>query len=160
MISWLSGTIKHKNVKTITLNVNGVGYEIFVSRPILEKIKIDEQKDFFCYLKVSENAMELYGFETQEEKSFTGKVRDLISMGKSLKCTWVDDSDNSSVGYIKNKSYYGEVKQAGKDGHVIIKDNCMWSWSLEEKQGVKMCFDVEEGEDLWKDWKEQMKELR
>ncbi|MBU1126800.1 MAG: hypothetical protein ABIH88_02505 [Patescibacteria group bacterium] len=86
----------------------------------------------------------------QEEKSFTGKVRDLISMGKSLKCTWVDDSDNSSVGYIKNKSYYGEVKQEGKDGFIIIKDNCMWSWEKGEATGFKMCFEPEESEEgLW-----------
>lgn len=70
MISFLSGTIKFKSAKTITLDVNGIGYEIFVTQPVLEKIKVDEQKEFFCYLKVAENVMELYGFLTQDEKSF------------------------------------------------------------------------------------------
>lgn len=70
MISHLSGTIKYKNIKSITLIVNGVGYEIFVSQPILEKLKIGENKEFFTHLHVREDVMELYGFLTQDEKKF------------------------------------------------------------------------------------------
>ena len=44
MISWLSGTIKHKNSKTITLDVNGVGYEIAMTQPVLEKIKLGDKR--------------------------------------------------------------------------------------------------------------------
>ncbi len=70
MISYLSGTIKYKNNKNVTLDVNGVGYKIFVTQPLLKKIKIGEQKEFFCHLYVREDAMDLYGFETQAEKNF------------------------------------------------------------------------------------------
>jgi len=70
MISSLSGKIKYKGLKSITLDVNGVGYEIFVIQPVLEKIKIGEAKEFFCYLYVREDAMTLYGFLTADEKSF------------------------------------------------------------------------------------------
>jgi len=70
MISYLSGIIKFKNSKSITLDVQGVGYELFLSLPALEKIKIGEQKDFFTHLYVREESMELYGFESQEEKKF------------------------------------------------------------------------------------------
>ena len=70
MISYLSGTIKHKNAKSVTLNVNGVGYEIYVSQPVLEKIKTDEKKEFFTHLYVREDAMNLYGFESLDEKKF------------------------------------------------------------------------------------------
>jgi hypothetical protein len=84
------------------------------------------------------------------EKGFTGKVRDLLTLGQSLKCTWVDDSQNSSVGYIKNQAYYGEVKQEGKDSYIIIKDDCMWSWEKGQSEGIKMCFEPLEGEEgLW-----------
>jgi len=70
MISCLSGTIKYKNTKSITLDVNGVGYEIFVTQLVLDKIKIEEKKEFFCYLYVREDALNLYGFLSQDEKKF------------------------------------------------------------------------------------------
>lgn len=70
MISFLSGTIKYKNIKTITLDVNSVGYEIALIQPTMEKIKIGEHKELFCHLHVREDSMELYGFEKSEEKKF------------------------------------------------------------------------------------------
>jgi len=70
MISHLKGTIKYKNEKSVALDVGGVGYEIFICLPALEKIKIGEEKEFFTHLYIREDAMELYGFETQEEKRF------------------------------------------------------------------------------------------
>lgn len=70
MISYLIGAIKYKNSRSLTLNVNNVGYEIFASEPVLEKAKIDEEKEFFIHTYVREDALNLYGFETQEEKKF------------------------------------------------------------------------------------------
>jgi len=70
MISFLSGTIKNKNSKTITLDVNGVGYEIAMTQPVLEKIKVNDKKEIFCYLYVREDALDLYGFNLPEEKKF------------------------------------------------------------------------------------------
>ena len=90
--------------------------------------------------------------ETKESGNFAGQLKDMVMRNVPLKCTFADVEGNSGVGYVKSKKYYGEVTGDGKTSYVIMVDNCMWSWSLEEKQGVKMCFDVEEGEDLWKDW--------
>jgi len=70
MISYLSGKIKYKNDKALTLDVNNVGYEIFVTEPVLEKIKIDTEKEFFISTYIREDAFNLYGFESQEEKRF------------------------------------------------------------------------------------------
>ncbi len=65
-----------------------------------------------------------------------------------MKCTW-STGDFSATGYIKGGKYYTEVMQQGKPGFMIMKDNCMWTWAKEEKQGVKMCFDPTEAEDMW-----------
>jgi Holliday junction DNA helicase RuvA len=70
MISFLAGTIKQKNAKSVTLAVAGVGYEIFLGQLALEKIKIGEEREFFCHLHVREDAMELYGFASADEKKF------------------------------------------------------------------------------------------
>lgn len=70
MIAHLSGQIKFKTLKTIILDVGGVGYELRVGQPVLERLKTGEQKDFFTHLHVREDVMELYGFETEAEKKF------------------------------------------------------------------------------------------
>ena len=70
MISNLSGTIKYKNDKTVILDVSGVGYEIAMTQPALEKIKVGSQEEIFCHLYVREDALALYGFVIPEEKKF------------------------------------------------------------------------------------------
>ena len=70
MISYLFGKIKYKSSKSLTLDVNSVGYEIFVKPTVLESLKINEEKSFFTHLHVREDVLQLYGFESIEEKSF------------------------------------------------------------------------------------------
>ncbi len=88
----------------------------------------------------------------KEGESFSGKLKDMVMRNVPLKCTYNDGEGNSGVGYVKNKKYYGEITTKDGTAYVVMADNCMWSWSEKEDQGIKMCFDVEEGEDLWEDW--------
>lgn len=67
MISYLKGTIQWRNESSVVAVVNNVGYEVFLSKPSLEKIKSGEEKEFFCHEYLRENARELYGFLTKEE---------------------------------------------------------------------------------------------
>jgi hypothetical protein len=82
----------------------------------------------------------------KEGEAFTGKLKELLGLGQALKCTWQHEG-SSGTGYIKANQYYGEIISEGGEGYVIIKNNCMWTWSKEEKQGVKMCFEPEKGEE-------------
>jgi holliday junction DNA helicase RuvA len=70
MISYLKGTILFKDKKSITLDVSGIGYRIFVREFLLEHAQKEEQKEFFTFLYVREDILDLYGFETLEEKDF------------------------------------------------------------------------------------------
>ncbi|HPI67082.1 MAG TPA: Holliday junction branch migration protein RuvA [bacterium] len=81
MISLLTGTVKHKNERSLILEVNSVGYEIFVPTIILEKTKIDEMLILFTHLHVREDALELYGFTTVEEKIFFNLLISVSGVG-------------------------------------------------------------------------------
>lgn len=81
MISYLSGKIKHKNDKFIILDVNGVGYQVFVSPMTLETIGKNEKVELFTKLFVREDAMELYGFLTQEDLTFFEQLLTVTSVG-------------------------------------------------------------------------------
>ncbi len=66
MISYLKGKIILKTGKFIVLDVNGVGYKVFLSKKTLTGIA-DEEISLFCHLVVRENILDLYGFLTPEE---------------------------------------------------------------------------------------------
>ncbi len=69
MIGHLKGTIIHQDLKSIILDVAGVGYKIYTNTAALEN---DPRKnhEFWTYLAVRETALDLYGFPNQEELSF------------------------------------------------------------------------------------------
>lgn len=82
MINYLSGKIIYKAEKFVILDVNGVGYKVFVSASTLLKIPKEEQpRKFFCYLNVKENGLDLYGFLTMGELDFFELLNDIQGIG-------------------------------------------------------------------------------
>jgi hypothetical protein len=87
----------------------------------------------------------------ESKEGLSGTIKELIGLGKSLKCTWNKDENFNSVGYIKGNKYYGEIERLDGEnnkttGFIIIKDECMWSWEKNKAEGIKMCFDTSEME--------------
>ena len=81
-------------------------------------------------------------------EAFVGQLKDAVARGVPMKCTY-KVGDIEAEGYLKGKNWRGEFYQDGKKGYVIMKEDCMWSWSDSESQGIKMCFDPEEMEEAW-----------
>jgi len=68
MISYLSGKIIQKNKNSLViLTTGGVGYKVNVESG---KWNVKDNISLYTYLKISENSMDLYGFEIVEEKQF------------------------------------------------------------------------------------------
>lgn len=81
----------------LILEVNGIGYEVFVSKRIMESIPPKESSvntedpteqaesgqnlNLFCYLDVGERSLKLYGFRTFEELEFFKLVRGISGVG-------------------------------------------------------------------------------
>lgn len=68
MIAHLKGKIEEKFGNALILDVHGVGYEIMVPTPDFESVKLGEERKFFAYHQVRENAEELYGFSSLSAK--------------------------------------------------------------------------------------------
>lgn len=69
MIGYLKGTLIHSDTKSIILDVSGVGYKIFTNTTMLDSEK-SKTLEFWTYLAVRENALDLYGFRTKNELEF------------------------------------------------------------------------------------------
>jgi Holliday junction DNA helicase RuvA len=62
MIAHLRGKIEEKFDSALIIDVNGVGYEVMVPMSDFEAVNLGEERKFYTYHQVRENAEELYGF--------------------------------------------------------------------------------------------------
>lgn len=68
MIYSLFGKLIVKKQGFAVVEVNGIGFKIFVSSETARKLpKINERIFLFCYTSVKQNGIELYGFLTEKE---------------------------------------------------------------------------------------------
>jgi len=69
MIAQLQGQLLHKSPTRVLLDVNGVGYEILVPLSTFEKLgEVGDRVSVLTHLHVREDALQLFGFATQDEK--------------------------------------------------------------------------------------------
>lgn len=68
MIAHIEGKIVEKFSNSIIVDVHGVGYEITIPTPDFENANLNEERKFFTYHSIRENAEELYGFSSLTAK--------------------------------------------------------------------------------------------
>ena len=77
MIAFVKGKLVHKEATHVVIDVNGVGYHVFISLATFGKIKDEEACQLFTYFHVKEDIQALYGFLNENDKLF---FMDLISV--------------------------------------------------------------------------------
>ncbi|MGA3244542.1 MAG: Holliday junction branch migration protein RuvA [Bacteroidota bacterium] len=69
MIASLTGILKVKNPTEIVLDVHGVGYAVTIPLSTFEKLgEVGSSATILTYLHVREDAIQLFGFATDEER--------------------------------------------------------------------------------------------
>lgn len=66
MIATLSGTVRHKDVNFVVLDVSGVGYKVSVTTDVAFEATLSQPLFLWTYLAVRETALDLYGFLDKE----------------------------------------------------------------------------------------------
>lgn len=67
MIGFLRGKVNSLRAESCLLDVQGVGYRVFISAATRGQLRTGEEALLFTYLSVREDALVLYGFSRQEE---------------------------------------------------------------------------------------------
>lgn len=67
MIGYLRGTVAFLHTDTCLLDVNGVGYRVYISDATRRNLAKGKEAQLFTYLSVREDALQLYGFRTEQE---------------------------------------------------------------------------------------------
>ncbi len=68
MLDFLRGNSVRKNDKGVVLDVQGVGFFIFLTKETLNSIEIGKEYSFFTYFSVKEDCFEIYGFRDERER--------------------------------------------------------------------------------------------
>ena len=67
MIAYLKGKLVIKSVDYIVIDVQGIGYKVYMSKTAIDKLEEEKEIKVYTYLKVREDDMSLFGFNTLEE---------------------------------------------------------------------------------------------
>lgn len=68
MFAYIKGSLEMKSSNYIVVDINGLGYKIFMSQNNIDSIgEINDVVKVFTYVKVREDDISIYGFKTQEQ---------------------------------------------------------------------------------------------
>ena len=70
MIATITGKVQSKHIDSLVLDVQGLGFEVTVTRSILSEAEPGDVIFLYTYLVVRQDLLALYGFRNQEEKQF------------------------------------------------------------------------------------------
>ena len=85
MIAYLKGKIKHKETNQVILDVGGVGYCVWI--PLSTFLKIGDPGDtaeLIVHTHMTDSALLLYGFCSEEEKSLFQKLISISGIGPKI----------------------------------------------------------------------------
>lgn len=69
MINFIRGILREKDYESITVECNGVGFQIYVTKSCMISLPaIEEEVKIYTYMHVREDELSLYGFVSPEEK--------------------------------------------------------------------------------------------
>lgn len=84
MIATLRGEIAQIEETALILEVGGVGLRVFVPAPVRAKLKVGETGFLFTHLVVREDALTLYGFESQADRDLFNMLLGVDGVGPKV----------------------------------------------------------------------------
>ena len=119
MYAFISGILEEKGNNFVVINANGVGYEIGVSSNTIDNLPAEgSEVKIYTYLAVREDAMQLYGFLTRDEKQLFLDLITVSGVGPKMAITILSSinvHDLSVALYNKDVSLISKIKGVGKN---------------------------------------------
>ena len=99
MIARLSGTYSGINLNQCIVDVNGVGYLVFIPVGTAEKLKAQEGEKITLaiHTSVREDAIQLYGFKNTQDKSVFSKLVSVSGIGPKIGLAILSDMSASQI---------------------------------------------------------------
>lgn len=84
MIVSLTGVVAGRDDRSITLDVHGVGFRVFVHTGALQSIELQSNLTVVTHMRIREDAMELYGFLKLPELKLFEKLLTVSGVGPKM----------------------------------------------------------------------------
>lgn len=108
MITYLDGIVTHKDPTQVWLDLNGVGYELFIPLSTYERLpRLNERVKLLTHFHVREDAQTLYGFYSSEEKDLFLKLIAISGIGPKMAITILSGATPTQ---FKSRIVAGDVK--------------------------------------------------
>lgn len=142
MIAHLKGKVEEKYGNFLVLDVNGVGYEVAVTKLDFDGVMLNEERKFYTYHQVRENAEELYGFSSLAAKKIFELLISVQGIGPKAAIAILSLAEaeevrnaiaNADAGFIAKASGVGK-----KSAERVIVD-------LRDKVGIPSRYGTAEG---------------
>ncbi len=100
MISYLKGEVIKKGINCIVLNINNVGYKVFVNESFLADLEKGNEIETYTHQHVREDSLDLYGFASEAQLDFFELLISISGIGPksglaALAIASVDDLKNT-----------------------------------------------------------------
>jgi Holliday junction DNA helicase RuvA len=118
MIGYIEGTVIENSERGIVvLTKSGIGYLVSINRTTLEKAKVDTEIALWIHTVVREDALDLYGFYTEEELRFFKMLTTVSGIGPKSACNILSLADLKTIIHAiqgGDASYLTKVSGIGK----------------------------------------------
>ncbi|MCI9280253.1 MAG: Holliday junction branch migration protein RuvA [Bacilli bacterium] len=82
MFSFIKGKIKETEKNYVTIENNGIGFQIFVANPF--SYPIESEQTIYIYPHIREDEFSLYGFNSMEEKELFLRLINVKGLGPKM----------------------------------------------------------------------------
>jgi Holliday junction DNA helicase RuvA len=117
MIASISGKVIQLTKETVIIDINGIGFEVFVPKSLLSDTKKGDLLYLYTYMLVREDNISLFGFTSLEEKQLFLEFLAVGGVGPKLSLSILSSLsiDNIRAAILSEKpDYFSRVPGIGK----------------------------------------------
>jgi len=134
MISYVKGILDHKEPGHVIIDVSGLGYEVFIPLSTYEKLPaLGNQVKLHTHHHIREDAMQLYGFISQEEKDTFALLMTISGVGAKVALSVLSAV---SVDEFRRSVAQGDMKSLTKIPGIGKKSAERMMLELKDKVGM------------------------
>lgn len=112
MFSYIKGSLEVKTTGYVVIDINGLGYKIFMSDTAINKLgEIGQIVKVHTYVKVREDDISIYGFNTNEELRMFELLLSVSGIGAKSAIAILSNISPSSFALAVITNNVGEIKK-------------------------------------------------
>lgn len=141
MFEYLKGKIESKRPEYISLDVNGVGYKVYITLKTYDELQIGDEKKLYIYNIIKEDSFKLVGFLEERERTIFELLIGINGIGLSLALAIMSTFTVDNLREIVLKEDFKTLKKVPKLGEKKSKQIII---DLNNKIGILNLISMEE----------------